>query len=287
MGEGGSPFEQQVLWQARRVLGAAGYEMRLATFRVGDSILPALRDLTCDGLIVLPGPRREVLLELNRVRPSATPTVVLDRIPEGLDLNAVATDNSYGGALAAKHLIDLGHRHLAMVLAEPDVDARAARVAGFTYHAELAGVASVEVIDCLAMAERRGTPISDGTFGVAHTGIAQLLSERGRLGFTGIFADSDMGAIGIMKALHQALIAMPQDLSVIDFDDLPIVRFYHSSLTTISQDLGGWISAALAMIEARLGGHVGSAQHVRVRPELVVRESTGVVPPTIAPGSTP
>ena len=91
-------------------------------------------------------------------------------------------------------------------------------------------------------------------------------------------AVSSETALGAMKALHEARIAMPGEVSVIGFDDLPEARYFHPSLTTIRQDLSGWFTAALAIIEARLAGTGGPAQRIRVRPSLVVRESTGPVP---------
>lgn len=270
-------MEMQALKHARRIIGEAGYEVRLATFHVDQGVLPALRDLACDGLIVLPSSRRQVLAELAQARPASTPTVVLDLIPEDLELNAVATDNDYGGALAAKHLLELGHRRLALVLSEPDVESRRARVAGFTRHAELAGGVQVEVIDCLAMAQQKPF-VPGGTYAVAHAGIAQLLRERGGPGFTAAFADSDMGALGMMKALHEGGIAMPGQVSVVGFDDLPEARYFHPALTTVRQDLAAWLAEALRIIEARLGGDAGPARRVRIRPELQVRESTGPAP---------
>jgi LacI family transcriptional regulator len=276
--EGSSPFEFLAVRRARVVLNAAGYDVRLANFDVDRGILPALRDLACDGLMVMPSSRDRVITELLAERPSATPTVLLDQVPGDLDLNAVGTDNVHGGALAAQHLLGLGHRRLALVLAEPDVETQRARIAGFTSQAELNG-ATIEVVRCLdIMRERRGH-IPGGSYAVAHFAVGELLRGRGGTpGFTGVFSDSDMGALGTMKALHEARIAMPGAVSVIGFDDLPEARYFHPALTTIRQNLDGWFAAALRIIEARLAGEAGPAQRVRVRPELVQRESTGPCP---------
>lgn len=161
------------------------------------------------------------------------------------------------------------------------MESQRARVAGFTRQARLAGVESLEVINCLAMALASPTRVSGGSYGVGHFGIAAMARERARLGFTAAFADSDMGALGAMKALHEARIAMPAEVSVIGFDDLPEAHCFHPALTTIRQDLSGWFHAALRIIESRIAGDTGPAQRIRVRPELVVRESTGPCPTAV------
>lgn len=277
MSEDSSHFMFLAMRHARQVLNQAGYDVRLGTYHTADGIAPAIADLDCDGLMVMPNADVRTLQALQALRPSATPTVLMDLMPDGLDLNAVATDNASGGALAAQHLIGLGHRRLAIILAEPDLDSQRARIAGFTTHAEAAG-ATVEVIGCLDMVKRDLGHIPGGSFSVAHYGISRVLRERGALAATGAFADSDMGALGAMKALHEAGIAMPGAVSVVGFDDLPEARYVHPALTTIRQDLTGWFQTALRIIEARLAGETGPARRIRIRPQLVVRESTGPVP---------
>jgi LacI family transcriptional regulator len=275
---GSSSFEAELLCRGRAVLDAAGYEVRAQTFDLDRGIREVVADLACDGLLVMPSSRDRVIAELLELRPSATPTVLLDLVPGDLDLNAVGSDNVLGGAIAAQHLLALGHRRLALVLAEPDVESQRARIAGFTHHAELAG-ATVEVVRCLDIVSARVGHIPGGSFAVARYAMLDLLRARsGDPGFTAVFADSDMGALGAMKAMHEAGVAMPGRVSVIGFDDLPEGRYVHPALTTVRQDIDAWFAESVRIIEARLAGEAGPARRVRVRPHLVVRESTGPVP---------
>jgi DNA-binding LacI/PurR family transcriptional regulator len=277
MSDDSSHFNFLAMRQARRVLTEAGYDVRLGTYHSGDSIADTVAELSCDGMIVLPTGHPRLLQELHELRPSATPTVLMDLMPEHLDLNAVATDNTEGGAQAARHLIGLGHRRLAIILAEPDLDSQRARIAGFTHQAGLTSGVSIEVIGCLEMMKRDLGHIPGGSYAIAHYGVGRILRERGSLGATAAFADSDMGALGAMKALHEAGVAMPRTVSVIGFDDLPEARYFHPALTTIRQDLTSWFQVALRIIETRLSGQAGPVQRIRITPELVVRESTGPV----------
>lgn len=276
--DGTSPFEAKLVGLGRRTLDAAGYDARVATFDLDRGIRPALEEMHCDGLLVMPSSRDRIITELLELRPAATPTVLLDQVPGDLDLNAVGSDNVLGGAIAAQHLLGLGHRRLGLVLAEPDVETQRARIAGFVHHAELAG-AQVETLRCLDVVRERRGHIPGGSFAVARFAMLELLRERGgEPGFTAAFADSDMGALGAMKALHEAGIAMPGRISVVGFDDLPEARYVHPALTTVRQDVEGWFQAAIRIIEARLAGDAGPAERVRVRPVLVQRESTGPCP---------
>lgn len=277
MSDDSSHFTFLAMRHARTVLTQAGYDVRLGNYHTGDSIAATVAELPCDGLIVLPAGHPRLMQELAELRPSATPTVLMDLMPELLDLNAVATDNAEGGAQAARHVIGLGHRRLAIIMSEPDLDSQRARIAGFTREAGLTAGVSIELIGCLEMMRRERGHIPGGSYAVAHYGVGRILRERGGLGATAAFADSDMGALGTMKALHEAGVAMPGAVSVIGFDDLPEARYFHPALTTIRQDLTGWFQAALRIIEARLSGQTGPVQRIRITPELVVRESTGPV----------
>lgn len=269
-----SHFELQALRHCRAVFAAAGYNVQLATYHLPDGIAGGLRTVTADALLVLPAGSRRILEELAELRPAATPTVVLDLVPEDLDLNAVGTDNDFGGALAAKHLLDLGHRRIGILLAEPAVSSQRERVAGFLRQAALHGVENITVIDGLAQLVASGERMTGGTFGVARWATQRLLREHGNCPFTALFTESDLGALGVMKTLHENGIAMPGAVSVIGFDDLPEARYTHPALTTIRQDQVGWCQAALAIIEERRQSASGPATRVRVRPELVLREST-------------
>lgn len=276
--DGSSPFEMKLTRIGRRMLDDAGYDARVITFDIDQGIRPVLDELRCDGLLVMPSSRDRIITELLELRPSATPTVLLDQVPGDLDLNAVGSDNVLGGAIAAQHLLGLGHRRLLLALAEPDVETQRARIAGFVHHAELAG-AQVEILRCLDVVRERRGHIPGGSFAVARFATLELLRERGASpGFTAIFADSDMGALGAMKALHEIGVAMPQRMSVVGYDDLPEASYVHPALTTVRQDIEGWFAAAIRIIEARLAGEVGPAERVRIRPTLELRESTASCP---------
>lgn len=279
--ESPSAFELQVLEATRRGLDAAGYALRVETWRPRDGLGARLDEAAADALLVLPSSRPEALAQLQAYR-GARPVVQLDVVPDAPAIDAVGSDNHRGGELAAEHLLALGHRRLALVRCEPAVASTDARAAGFRAAAD-AGGASVELIDCLAL-QRDAGDHAPGTYAVAHRAIGRLLRERGGdLGVDAAFVDSDLGAIGLIKAAHEAGLHLPDALPVVGFDDLPHAPYIHPALTSLRQDLDGWIRAAVDAIEARLDGGNHPPSAIRLPPQLIVRESCGAAAPTESP----
>ena len=177
------------------------------------------------------------------------------------DVPSVGSANWSGGVLAARHLLELGHRSIAVIGGPQDMMCSRARLSGFRAALDEAGV------PFRADALRWGEFLrEDGlTFG------RELLQLPDRP--TAIFAGNDLTALGVLEAARMLGLSVPRDVSIVGYDDLEIARWSGPPLTTIRQPLAEMgEQAALLALDAQ-GGAVRAAR-VDLATTLVVREST-------------
>jgi LacI family transcriptional regulator len=103
---------------------------------------------------------------------------------------------------------------------------------------------------------------------------AKALLER-KQAFTALFAFNDASAIGGIRALHEAGFRVPEDVSVVGFDDIEAAAFHSPSLTTVRQPLRRMGEIAAEVLLDRIEGGTERPKQIAVEPELVIRESTG------------
>ena len=224
-----------------------------------------LRRDRADGLLVLSLPPPAAQLE--RLARAGVPVVLVDVSADGFP--SVVTDDVHGGRLATDHLLSLGHRRIAFLGEEPvnpfGFASSARREQGYREALADAGVAP------------------DPRYvkhGPHDRTVGQRLAER-LLAFkqppTAVFAASDVLALGVLEAAAQAGVRVPDDLSIVGFDDVEVASLV--GLTTVRQPLfeSGDLGARL-LLEA-LGGEGAPAAVVHELPlELVVRSTTGPPP---------
>jgi LacI family transcriptional regulator len=174
----------------------------------------------------------------------------------------VGANNWNGGLVATRHLIELGHRRIAVISGPEDVLCSRARVAGFRSAHDEAGL----TVD--ADLVRYGNFYIDA--GYEHA--TQLLAGPNRP--TAIFAGSDMQAFGVYRAARQIGLNIPHDLSVVGYDDLPVATWIGPSLTTVNQPLRDMARAATRMLLELTEGIQPATTRIDFVTELVVREST-------------
>ncbi|MFB4280262.1 MULTISPECIES: LacI family DNA-binding transcriptional regulator [unclassified Nonomuraea] len=198
------------------------------------------------------------------------PLVLLDPAdaPAG-NVPSVGAGNWNGGLMATRHLLELGHRRIAIITGPDSALSSRARLDGYRTALDMAGVpADPELVG-------RGDFLIEGGLAEAH----RLLRLRDRP--TAIFATNDGQAIGVYHAAHQLGLRIPDDLSVIGFDDMPSVRWAIPPLTTIRQPLAEMAAAATSMLLKLAHGEQLPQSRVELATELVVRESTA--PPALPP----
>ena len=191
------------------------------------------------------------------------PFVVVDPTGEPLhDTPSIGATNWNGGLAATRHLLGLGHRRIAVIGGPEGILCSRARMDGYRAAMDAAGVAIDPEL------------ISHGPFQVEE-GV-----RRGRALLrrpdppTAIVAGNDLQALGVYQAAREARLHIPEDLSVVGFDDLPVARWVGPPLTTVRQPLIEMAVAAAELVLALARGDDPTQTRLELATELVVREST-------------
>ena len=201
--------------------------------------------------------------EREQLRANGIPFVVFDPtvdLPD--DVPFVGATNWRGGRSAAQHLIGLGHRNIAMISAPEAVLCCRARQAGYESAMQAAGLlAGPEQVIAAQLTREDGCA-------AART----LLARPDRP--TAIFACNDLQALGVYQAAREAGLRIPQDLSVVGFDDLPIVAWADPPLSTVHQPLTEMAVAATEMALALGRGQQPPQIGMEIATSLTIRAST-------------
>lgn len=242
---------------------------------VGGSIARAVDSALVDGLILLGLVANHP--ELEKVRRSGTPLVGLD-VEEWEGVDVIALDDALGAAQAAEHLRAFGHRDVAVVLIAQHPDSPVDEHHGISAR-RLAGIRKGFGLPPHADRSADGTTrLRMLTGGVSEEGGRAIFAELAADGTmpTAVMTMSDVTAIGVMAAATDAGLSIPDDLSIVGYDDIPAASWTTPRLTTVHQpirDKGR--RAALQLVHAiRFGAeHVPVVEILPTR--LVVRGSTG------------
>ncbi|MQA24489.1 MAG: substrate-binding domain-containing protein [Micromonosporaceae bacterium] len=193
----------------------------------------------------------------------------------------ISIDNVVGAQLAARHLLELGHRRLAFVSGSLASVNRTERFRGFTAALEEHGLTSQDTLVWSGARSGSGAPEDYGDLdasGLGRTAARELLASD--VPPTGIIAINDMCALGVCAGIRDAGLRVGQDVSVVGFDDIVLADLAAPPLTTVRQPLEEMAAMAFAQLRQRLDGDGPTAgQSLLVRPELVVRDSTAPPPP--------
>jgi LacI family transcriptional regulator len=195
------------------------------------------------------------------------PIIYVDRAVSGR--HSVTSDNRLGGALVAQHLLSLGHRRVAVVQAERHWRTTLDRVKGFAAAVRRLGGSLHEEQVLSGSSSLGGGHSRTLDFGYR---VQELM--RGRHPPTALFAVSDVVAIGACRRLLELGYRIPEDVSLVGFDDIEMSAFVYPPLTTIRQDKSTIAREAVAVLEGLMGGERVKASETLVEPRLVVRGST-------------
>jgi LacI family transcriptional regulator len=201
--------------------------------------------------------------QVGQLRGIGIPLVVIDpaNTPPP-DIPSVGATNWAGGLAATEHLLALGHRRVAAITGPADYLCSLARLDGYRSGLDRAGVAFDPAL------VRYGDFHHEGGFTCA----AALLDLDDPP--TAIFAGSDQQAFGVYEAARQRGLRIPQDLSVVGFDALPVSRWASPPMTTVRQPLAEMGSAAAQMLGELVEGLPLRSSRMELTTELIVREST-------------
>ncbi|WP_329000500.1 LacI family DNA-binding transcriptional regulator [Kribbella sp. NBC_00709] len=190
------------------------------------------------------------------------PLVVVDpaNIPQP-DVTSVGSTNFAGGMAAAQHLLSLGHRRIGYVGGQPTSGCNQARMSGFRSAMDAVGAAVPPEYVWL----------SDFLYDDGVAGGSAMLDLRDRP--TAIFAGSDEVALGILEAARARGLRVPEDLSLVGFDDTEVARLASPPLTTVRQPLREMGAVALRTAMQLAAGEQVASHHVELATSLIVRGS--------------
>jgi DNA-binding LacI/PurR family transcriptional regulator len=224
----------------------------------------ALRTALVDAVILCSVSPADPAVAAARERHVPIVTVGTPRLPR---VPRVGANNRRSAAEVARHLLDLGHRRLAVLTTVTDVRAGRVRpifyerVRGFSDAVRAAG-AEVSVVCAEDNSRPAGREAAAGLLATA---------KRGRP--TALFAVTDILALGVLDAAAEAGLSVPRQLSVAGFDDIGAAASSTPPLTTVAHDLFGQGRAAAALARRLIAGE--PVRPPRIKTELVVRASTG------------
>lgn len=216
-------YTNQAIARLEQYVRNKGYYLMIRSVEQSKEIVPIFSSWNVDGVIFLGAFHQEVA-EIEKLL--KVPTIYTDTYAKDLSIANVGIDDYKGGFLMARYLLGKGHKKIALVT--PSVESPGViqeRYRGF----------------CDAL-KSRGNDLPKEHIFVAETnadsgaqaGQKIAISDRG---FTAVAAMSDMAAIGVMSGLRMCGVSVPEEVSVIGFDNLEAGKYVHPSLTTIAQDI--------------------------------------------------
>jgi LacI family transcriptional regulator len=260
-----NPFFTSVVSAVEQCLGPEAYEVIVASSHgeeeVEKSRLKAILAWRPAGLVVIPCsdgfPGRDL------IEPSRTPYVIADRVTENLSADTVSVDNEDAGAIGARHLIDLGHRDILIAASSLSLANIRQRCSGASEVMRLRGLPEPAIIELgLSIEEASGR-------------LSKWFDENPPP--TAIQALTNFTTLSVLTTLAERGLRMPDDISLIGFDDYAWMRARATPLTAIFQPVREMGRALWDTLSARIKGDLSPAKHVLLPCELRVRASTGIV----------
>ena len=187
------------------------------------------------------------------------PVVVVDGLAPDLELPCVSTDDVDAVELAVRHLVDLGHRKIGLAISDQDHVPGARKVDAFRKFVD--GIDGVE-----GVVDQSIYTLEGGSAAASH-----LIQA----GVTGIVCASDVMALGAVKAVRRMGLRVPEDVSVVGYDDSAMMPLVDPPMTTVRQPVEAMGKAAVGLLVSQIAGRGHRPGEIFFEPELVVRCSTG------------
>jgi DNA-binding LacI/PurR family transcriptional regulator len=212
-----------------------------------------------DGVLMVAPVLEEQTLEV--LRRTNLPCVIIDPRQQDVPLPRVTVENYQGARAGTQHLLDLGHTRIAYIRGEPDLESTGIRLQGYSDALRLAGL---EVAERLVAA-------CDFSYGCGFRTAARLIAEQHP---TALMAGADLIALGAVDAARAHGLKVPDEFSVVGFDDLPQAAQSFPGLTTVRQPLHDMGQTAARALLSLVEGQTLLMEDMRLPTELVIRGST-------------
>jgi DNA-binding LacI/PurR family transcriptional regulator len=230
-----------------------------------DDYVQLLLDRGVAGIIYVSGLHADTTADperYRRLRDRGLPIVLVNGYHEGIDAPFISNDDVASMELALTHLVQLGHRQVGLAIGPDRYVPVIRKIQGF--RASMKSLLGRDDVDELV--ERTMFSVEGGD-----TAAARLI-ERG---CTAIVCGSDLMALGAIRAARRVGLQVPDDVSVVGYDDSPLIAFTDPPLTTVRQSVQAMSEAAVRALLDEIAGEPAPRAEFVFRPELVVRSSTG------------
>jgi LacI family transcriptional regulator len=258
-----NPYFAEIIRGVERRCHAAGYSLLLCNSdddgeRQADH-LRVLAERRIDGLVLVgAGDDAQIAAGCAGLR---IPLVLVDREIDSIAADLVEVDHAAGGDMATAHLLSLGHRRVACIGGPARLRPSQQREAGWRRALARAGI------------EPRAAELERGAFDAPGGAEAMTRLLNSRKPPTAVFVCNDLMAIGALHAAHEAGVRVPEDLSVIGFDDIELAAYTRPPLTTIAQPKEAIGIGAAEMLLERLRAGRSEPGRLILQPELRLRAS--------------
>lgn len=251
-------------------VSALDYDLTLYTThhrrRKESTLVAKLIQGLVDGLlIVLPRNLEAYLEDLDN---QSFPYVLIDHAGSVNSSNSVKAKNFQGCFDAVSHLAELGHKHIGFVTGTMETDSAKERLEGYKK-----AVCEYGLVDDDALIQ-----YGDFTKNSGYSAAMALLELNVPL--TAVIASSDACAFGVIEAIHEKGLRVPDDISVVGFDDIPQAATSSPKLTTMRQDLRKMGSMATRLLLKCIDDPNHPIEHIEMPMELILRETTAPPPPS-------
>ncbi len=261
------PFVGEVVSGVEEVANQHGFTVILACSQANPerevAVVRSFEARRVEGILVAAS--RVGALYLPAMSARSVPIVLLNDFNPGRFAHSVMIDNVAAARAATEHLIQIGHRRIAYLGDQFGMKSDADRMAGYRLALDAAGL------------EFRRDLVGQGD-GKPEEGqrvMRQLLSQRDRP--TAVFCYNDMTAIGALRAATTRRLRVPEDLSIVGFDDLFVASYVNPPLTTIRQPMRSMGQQAMKVLMRLLNGQK-TDEVISVKGRLIVRSSTAPPP---------
>ena len=251
-------------------LAQHGYTPVLCTQSPGgvteDEYVEMMLDRQVSGIVFVSSLSADTAADPSRYRrliERPLPIVLVNGYAETIEAPFVSCDDRLAGDLAVSHLVALGHRRIGMISGPNRFINTQRKLAGYRAALDREGLSSADLVSLTLFGVEGGEVAAD-----------RLLEQ----GVTGIVCASDLMALGAIRAARRRGMSVPRDVSVIGFDDSPLIAFTDPPLTTLRQPVSSMAVAAVRCLVDEIDGHGSPHSEYLFRPELVVRESTAIAP---------
>ncbi|MFS0868616.1 LacI family DNA-binding transcriptional regulator [Paenibacillus xylanilyticus] len=217
-----------------------------------------------DGLILVSRLQKNVI---DYVKNFHIPYLMVNGSTEDPDVVHLVSNDETGGERAAEHLYESGHRRFFIIAGPGEHRSHSLRLAGFRKRLESLGVSS----------GKEGFTIVESPESSFQSG-RKLMEEHyaafreGR--YSALFSTNDMLALGAMKVLLERGVRVPEEVSVMGYDNTEVAGMYHPSLTTVSVDAAGIGRDAVSILDQLIGGEESVPRLIEYESEVIVRQST-------------